>query len=123
MTIAQGRFQGSDDAHPASGSVEILKASGIRLIVRLDEFRVTNGPSLHVYIAEDPEIPMRNSADLGVLRGSSGAQNYEVSTHYDLNPDQIRYVIVYDELFGRTYAVARLERTDRWEDQFWYSRG
>jgi len=123
MVVAQGLFKGADDALHGSGTVEVLKATGIRLIVRLVDFQVTNGPSLHVYLAEDAEIPTRNFVDLGRLRGTDGAQNYEISTHYDLHPDEIRYVIIYDELFGRPYAAAKLERTDRWDDRFWINRG
>lgn len=110
--IKRGRFEGADDVHQGSGNVELRRAAGGRLILRLDSFQVTNGPSLHVYFVDDPEIPTRDFVDVGRLKGTAGSQNYEISTHHNLQPAQIRYVMIYDELFDRAYATAELEPTD-----------
>jgi hypothetical protein len=111
MVIKRGSFEGADDAHRGSGTVQLLRAAGNRLILRLDEFRVTNGPSLHIYVVEDPQIPTREFFDIGRLRGTTGSQNYEISTHHHLVPEQIRFIVIYDQLFGRVYATAELEST------------
>lgn len=123
MVIKRGHFEGADDAHRGSGDVELRHASGGRLILRLDEFRVTNGPSLHVYFVEDPDIPTRKFWDVGRLKGTAGSQNYEVSTHHHLQPAQINYVMIYDVLFGRVYATAALVPTGNYDDRAYRDRG
>ena len=52
------------------------------LVLRFEDFSATNGPDLHVLLAENPaptsSSELGNYLDLGSLKGNIGSQNYEI---------------------------------------------
>ncbi|MBN8193651.1 DM13 domain-containing protein [Bacillus sp. NTK074B] len=67
-----GTFKGADSNHHAQGNVMV---SGKH--VRLENFEVTNGPDLYVYLVEaDQET--KEGVSLGELKGNIGNQNHEI---------------------------------------------
>src|SRR3989344_4973396 len=55
-TLFQGTFQDIDFIHKGSGKALILEDSAGSKILRLEDFNVTNGPDLHVYLSPNAII-------------------------------------------------------------------
>jgi len=74
------------NGHLAEGVAKILSL-GRTEYLRFENFKVTNGPDLHVHLTSGSSGNIQNSKDLGLLKGSEGDQNYfldsELSTKYD----------------------------------------
>ena len=67
-----GTFKGADSDHVAKGSVMVSEQH-----VRLENFEVTNGPDLYVYlVGADQETA--EGISLGKLKGNVGNQNYDI---------------------------------------------
>lgn len=67
-----GIFQGADENHDAKGKVSISGKN-----IRLENFEVTNGPDLYVYLVEEGQ-ETKKGISLGELKGNIGNQNYEI---------------------------------------------
>ncbi|MFI8575980.1 DM13 domain-containing protein [Rossellomorea aquimaris] len=67
-----GIFQGADVNHDAKGKVSISGKN-----IRLENFEVTNGPDLYVYLVEEGQ-ETKKGISLGKLKGISGNQNYKI---------------------------------------------
>jgi hypothetical protein len=108
---ARGTFAGADSFHMGSGDA-LLVAAGDRLIVRLENFRVTNGPDLYVYLSSHPDPKTQEqvhegTVNLGRLKGNIGAQNYTVPSGTD--PAALRSVVIYCQRFHVLFAAAPLQ--------------
>ncbi len=110
--LARGTFVDADAVHKGSG-VALIRKAGADLIVRLEDFRVTNGPDLYLYLAAHPSPASRGDVDggfvsLGRLKGNIGAQNYQIPPGTDL----VRYrsVVVYCQRFHVVFATATLQQ-------------
>lgn len=110
-----GQFRGADRFHQGSGSATIYDLGDGELVLRLDEFRVTNGPDLRVLLANapDPEghsdLSDAGYEELGKLKGNIGSQNYELPDGFDLAEAQS--VVIYCNPFRVVFSVATLEPT------------
>lgn len=67
-----GTFSGADSSHTAKGSVMVSVEN-----IRLEDFEVTNGPDLYVYLVEEGQ-ETKDGVSLGELKGNMGNQNYEI---------------------------------------------
>lgn len=80
--LLQGTFGKVDAIHQGSGTAKIIEVGGKRYL-RFENFEVTNGPDLYVYLAQGT-APTNDTAslgkyfDLGRLKGNIGDQNYEL---------------------------------------------
>lgn len=80
--VARGDFEGVS-FHEARGSAKIVK-SGDKYFVSFEEnFYVTNGPDLLVYLGKDGVYDPK--AELGNLKGNIGSQVYEIPETINLN--------------------------------------
>jgi hypothetical protein len=61
--------------HEAKGIAKILSVNG-KEYLRFEEFMVTNGPDLHVYLTKGGDV--HSGVHLGKLKGSKGNQNYSL---------------------------------------------
>jgi hypothetical protein len=78
-----GMFVGvGDGIHDAQGMVKILPLDTGANILRLEDFRSTNGPDLYVYLATDKNA--NDFVSLGRLKATSGNQNYDIPQGTDL---------------------------------------
>jgi hypothetical protein len=73
--LGQGEFIGVS-GHSASGLAKIIEISGKRFVRFEDNFQITNGPDLFVYLGKDGAYDP--AANLGGLKGNIGSQNYEI---------------------------------------------
>ena len=91
VVLKHGEFQDIDGFHKGSGTATIyMGADGTRLL-RLEDFKVTNGPELHVVLSPyaGPEeiggsLKSPGWIDLGKLKGNIGNQNYEIPDSVDI---------------------------------------
>lgn len=109
---AGGEFSGVDERRTGSGNVKIYQLPDSSYVVRLENFRVTNGPALIVALAVHPDP--RSDADvykgfisIGELKANTGNQNYEVPAEFDVF--SFGSVVIWCELFGVTFASAPLK--------------
>lgn len=108
-----GQFQDADSFHKGSGSATVYDVGAGQLVLRLDEFRVTNGPDLRVLLANAPnpeshsDLEDAGYVELGKLKGNVGSQNYEIPDDFDLAKAQS--VVIYCNPFRVVFSVASLE--------------
>ena len=100
--IKSGSFIGVG-GHLAEGIAKILSLNGTGYL-RMEQFKVTNGPDLHVYLTTNGGN-IQNAKDLGILKGSEGDQNYFLgkvgNTRYDM-------AVIFSQPFRVLFASATL---------------
>lgn len=107
-----GRFRDADAFHRGSGTADIYQLAPGRYTLRLDTFRVTNGPDLRVLLAEAPnpenfgDLTAAGYTELAPLKGNLGAQNYDLPPDFDLSKAQS--VVIFCHPFRVVFSVATL---------------
>lgn len=108
--VARGTFSDADSFHTGSGRARVVR-DGAERVLRLEDFRVTNGPDLYVYLAAHRQPRSRGDVDegfvnLGRLKGNIGAQTYPIPADVDL----ARYgsVVIYCRAFHVVFSTATL---------------
>ena len=96
-----GTFQGLK-GHEAEGKAEVISVGDISFL-RFEDFEVTNGPDLHVYMTKNGDVD--SGIDLGKLKGSIGNQNYVLN---EINTDVYNTVVIYCQPFHVYFASAKL---------------
>ena len=112
--LETGTFHGK--VHNTSGRATIYKESDGRLLLRLTNFKTSNGPDVHVVLiaakdADDDANFLKSSTqklELGSLKGNEGDQNYEIPSGTDLKKFQT--VSIYCERFNANFGAAPLEK-------------
>lgn len=83
IALALGSFVGvGDGIHNAEGIAKVLSIDDAQFL-RLEDFKATNGPDLHVYLATDEKAT--DYVDLGLLKANIGNQNYQIPEGTDLS--------------------------------------
>ena len=114
QTLFTGTFHGK--VHHTSGRATIYKQADGRLVLRLTNFKTSNGPDVHVVLiaakdADDDANFLKNSTEkleLGALKGNQGDQNYDIPAGTDLNKFQT--VSIYCERFNANFGAAPLQK-------------
>jgi hypothetical protein len=112
--LETGTFHGK--VHSTSGRATIYQESDGKLILRLTNFKTSNGPDVHVILiavkdADDDANFLKSGVkrvELGELKGNEGDQNYEIPGGTDLNKFQT--VSIYCERFNANFGAAPLEK-------------
>jgi pentapeptide MXKDX repeat protein len=112
--VLTGTFHGK--VHETSGRATIYQQADGKKILRLTNFKTSNGPDVHVIL-----IAAKDAADndnfssskiehieLGKLKGNEGDQNYELPANADLSKFQI--VSIYCERFNANFGAASLTK-------------
>ena len=99
--LKTGEFEGLA-GHNAKGIAKIIQVNDMTFL-RFENFEVTNGPDLRVYITQDGDV--KNGIHLEKLKGSKGNQNYELN---DINIEQYNSVVIYCQPFGVYFGEAEL---------------
>ena len=112
VKLKEGDFRDQDSFHKGSGKAAVYRAPDGSHIVRLEDFKVTNGPELHVLLSAHSD-PMTRSElkddgyhDLGKLKGNIGNQNYTVPDGVDVSAQMS--VVIYCKPFSVIFSVAPL---------------
>jgi hypothetical protein len=99
-----GNFIGVyDGIHNAEGVARVIALDGTN-VLRLENFKATNGPDLYVYLATD-----RSGSDivnLGRLKGNIGNQNYPIPAGTDLA--KYNTVLIWCKAFSVLFGSAQL---------------
>lgn len=103
-------------AHPTSGRASIYQAPDGKRDLRLTDFTTSNGPDVHVVLAQSADENLQqdfvkgqlNSIELGPLKANQGDQNYDLPDSADLNKYDV--VVIYCERFHAVFGVAKLDR-------------
>lgn len=112
--IYTGRLEGK--AHQTSGRATIYKAPDGKQYLRLTDFSTSNGPDVHVVLAQSDDQNLTqeivkgelDSLELGTLKGNQGDQNYDLPASVDLQ--KYSAVVIYCERFHAVFGVAKLEQ-------------
>jgi Electron transfer DM13 len=103
-------------AHATSGRASIYQTPGGKRDLRLTDFMTSNGPDVHVVLAQSVDEKLKqdfvngelNRIELGPLKANQGDQNYDLPDSADL----ARYdaVVIYCERFHVVFGLAKLEK-------------
>ena len=96
-----GEFEGLA-GHKAKGIAKIIQANDMTFL-RFEEFEVTNGPDLRVYITQNGNV--HDGIHLDKLKGSRGDQNYLLE---NVDVGVYNTVVIYCQPFGAYFAQAEL---------------
>ncbi len=99
--LRTGEFEGLL-GHHASGTAKIIDVAGKKYL-RFENFEVTNGPDLRVYLTNGGNI--QNGLHLEKLKGSRGDQNYSLE---NIDAGVYDTVVVYCQPFGVHFGQAKL---------------
>jgi hypothetical protein len=113
-TLETGTFHGK--VHKTSGRATIYQEANGKLLLRLTDFKTSNGPDVHVILiaakdADDDANFLKSSTErveLGTLKGNEGDQNYEIPSDTDLS--RFQTVSIYCERFNANFGAAPLEK-------------
>lgn len=109
-TLASGMFHSV--LHPTSGSATVYRLGNHMRILRLTNFRTSNGPDVHIYmVAEDDakdsaSVSRVGFIDLGSMKGNIGDQNYALGPDVDLS--KYRTVSIWCKRFAVNFGAAPL---------------
>jgi hypothetical protein len=85
--LVSGQFKGY--AHETEGTAAVYRVGG-KNVLRLTNFKTSNGPQLHMYLVAAPDatddatVKKAGFVDLGPLKGNIGDQNYDIPEGTDL---------------------------------------
>ena len=112
VAVLSGEVVGADDFHQGTGTATIYQLEDGSHVLRLEDFEVTNGPDLHVFLSpiSDPttreDVMADGYIDLGELKGNVGNQNYDIPLDVDI--DSIGSVVIYCVPFHVLFSTASL---------------
>jgi len=100
--LKTGSFEGLA-GHYADGTAKIIKVGDLTYL-RFENFEVTNGPDLRVYLTSEGDV--KNGLHLEKLKGSKGDQNYLLE---NIDLQMYDTVIIYCQPFGVYFGEAQLD--------------
>ncbi len=103
-----GSFEDADSFHRGSGTATVFALPDGKRVLRFEDFTVTNGPALSVYLVRDADGNVdAGYLDLGKLKGNKGNQNYVIPADVDLSA--YKSVVIWCVPFKVTFATAALQ--------------
>ncbi|MEX0800248.1 MAG: DM13 domain-containing protein [Dehalococcoidia bacterium] len=102
----EGEFQGADDFHFGEGTALLIETAPGEYALRFEEFSVQNGPDLFVYLSPNPDGFDDDAINLGGLKATDGAFNYDVPPGTDVS--QFKSAVVWCRQFSVLFAWATL---------------
>ncbi len=112
VILAMGQWQGIDSFHQAQGKALMVRLPDGRRFIRFEDFRVTNGPDLYVYLSGHPsprtgaQLHEGAAFEVARLKGNVGNQNYELPA--DLELSKFKSVAIYCKRFSVMFGSAEL---------------
>lgn len=104
VTVASGRFEGTDEFHFGRGTASIIEVEPGRYHLRLDDFSVRNGPDLYVYLSTAADDYADDAVEVGLLKATDGSFGYDLPAGTD--PSRFRSAIIWCKQFSHLFAVA-----------------
>nr|MDQ3883616.1 DM13 domain-containing protein [Thermoproteota archaeon] len=104
-TIYTGTFVGVNDGiHNAEGMARVIPLDDGSMILRLENFKATNGPDLYVYLSTNDSAS--DFVNLGRLKGNIGNQNYNIPEGIDFS--KYDAVLIWCRAFNVLFGSAEL---------------
>ena len=107
-TIKQGNFIELDSIHKGEGQAKFVKSDDEYSLL-LENFKVTSGPDLYVYLSKENNIDSKDKLgefkSLGQLKGNSGNQVYEVT---EQDAKDYNSVVIWCRRFNVLFSSASL---------------
>jgi hypothetical protein len=111
--LSTGKITGL--AHKSSGEATVFRTADGGHILRLRDFKTSNGPDVRVYLVKGTNAANSdfikaggdNFVDLGPLKGNIGNQNYTIPANVNL--DEYKSVSIWCRRFRVNFAAAPLE--------------
>ena len=100
----QGEFEGADEFHFGEGTALLIESEPGEYILRFENFSVRNGPDLFVYLSPNPDGYDDAAVNLGGLKGTDGAFNYDIPPGIDIS--QFQSAFVWCKAFSVLFATA-----------------
>ena len=94
-----------DGIHNAEGIAKEISLEDGKKFIRFENFKVTNGPDLYVYLSTDKSAS--DFIDIGRLKANIGNQNYEVPEGTDLT--KYGTVLIWCKAFSVLFGSADLK--------------
>jgi len=110
QSVASGSFHSV--IHPTQGTATIYQIGNSSRVLRLTNFKATNGPNVHVYMVaaddakDNASVRRAGFIDLGPIKGNVGDQNYTFGPEVDLS--KYRAVSVWCKRFSLNFGTAPL---------------
>lgn len=108
--LARGTFVGQE--HETSGTAKVIELPDGSRTLRLEGFKTTNGPDLHVWLSEKKaggnwfKYGSGRKAQLGELKANRGNHNYAIPSDVEL--DGLRSVVIWCKRFNVAFGSASL---------------
>ncbi len=112
VILAIGQWQGIDSFHQTQGKAILVRVPDGRRFIRFEDFRVTNGPDLYVYLSGHPsprtgaQLHEGAAFEVARLKGNIGSQNYELPADLDLS--KFKSVAIYCKRFSVMFGSAQV---------------
>ena len=101
-----GSFIGAGDGfHNAEGLAKVIPLGDGNSVLRLENFKSTNGPNVHLYLSTDKTAS--NFVDLGRLKANNGNQNYNIPHGTDL--EKYHMALIWCKDFSVLFGSAELK--------------
>ena len=110
QTLASGTFHRV--VHPTEGMATVYDLGNGSRVLRLTNFKTTNGPNVHVYMVaaddtkDNASVRRAGFIDLGHIKGNVGDQNYTLGPNVDLS--KYRAVALWCKRFSLNFGAAPL---------------
>ena len=103
--VLSGKFIGVNDGiHNVEGVVKVIALDDGTSVLRLENFKATNGPDLYVYLATDKSTS--DIVNLGRLKGNIGNQNYAIPAETNLT--KYNNALIWCKAFSVLFGSAQL---------------
>jgi hypothetical protein len=108
--LATGTFHSV--LHPTAGTATVYAFADGSRVLRLTNFRTSNGPDVHIYMVavgdamDSASVRRAGHIDLGSMKGNIGDQNYTL--HSDVDLSKYRVVSVWCKRFSVNFGAASL---------------
>ncbi len=112
IEIKRGQFRDADSFHQGSGDAILFQLSDGRYLLRFENFEVTNGPDLRVYVvprANRDAVDISGYVDLGELKGNVGSQNYFIDADVGIGAETS--IVIWCEPFQVLFSTASLDNS------------
>ena len=102
--ISQGTFEGLA-GHNGEGTATLIRGDDGYYIRFEDDFRVTNGPDLYVYMGSNGEY--NPDTEISELKGNVGSQNYKIPD--SISVEENNEIWIWCKAFSVEFAKAELK--------------
>jgi Electron transfer DM13 len=112
IMVASGQFGEIDLIHKGVGTATVWQLPDGARVLRFEDFGVTNGPDLYVYLSGHPaprdsgQLHEGAAFEVARLKGNVGNQNYELPADLDLSG--FSSVVIYCKAFSTVFSTAAL---------------